>query len=70
MGIRPVARGHTVIIYDLFHILHDFGISPLGDASHLINGLAIRLEDSGWLRMKDEWHSQQPLENEISDPGS
>ena len=66
MKTRPVGRRRTVIVYDFFDIFHDFSISTLGNTRHLVDRLAIRLKNSGWLRMKNKRYCQQALRTYFS----
>ena len=50
-----------MIVNYVFHVTHDFGISTLGHAGLLVDGLCILLEHSGWLRVEDEWDCQKAL---------
>jgi hypothetical protein len=43
-----------MIVDDIFHVTHDFGISTLGHAGLLVDGLCILLEDGCWLGVKNE----------------
>lgn len=52
-----------MVIDQIFYIAHDLGVSTMRCRRHLGNNsrTSILIPRSCWLRMEDEWNSEQPL---------
>ena len=61
--VRTVKNGayYTMVIYELFHITHDLGITKMSRGGHFRKNIVTVSISGCWLRMKNEWYSKKSL---------